>query len=163
MNSPLYLLSLGLTLLLSCRGEGIKLQKLDLQPHDLPTTIMAPDSAVVQKKDYSFMKDYTIKKGDHFFIQIFEFAAPKLDAAGEKLQQLAAVKEDPFFKEILKEEDQGFIFSRQADSTDSTHLAYDFRYIRILGDKELIFQTGLVGSFSLEDVKVMYKAVKSEE
>jgi len=160
MKLPPFIFVLGLILLLSCRGEGIKLQKLDLQSYDLPITIMAPDSAVVQKKDYSFMKDITIKQGDRFFIQIFEFAAPKLDAAGEKLRQLAAVKEDPFFEEILKEEDQGFIFSRQADSIN---LAYDFRYIRILGDKELIFQTGLVGSFSLEDVKMMYNAVKSEE
>ena len=159
MNSPPFLFILGLVLLVSCQGEGIKLQKLDLQPYDLPITILAPDSAVVQKKDYSFMKDITVKQGDRYFIQIFEFAAPKLDAAGEKLRQLAVVKEDPFFKEILKEEDQGFIFSRQADST---HLAYDFRFIRILGEKELIFQTGLVGSFSLDDVKVMYKAVSCE-
>jgi hypothetical protein len=151
---PLFFL--GFLLLLACRKEGLKLQKLDLQSYGLPITILAPDSAVVQKKEYSFMKDYTVKKGDGFFLQIFEFAAPKLDAAGEKLRQLASVREDPFFKEMIKEEDQGFIFSRQADSTA---VEYDFRFIRILGDKELIFQTGLVGSFTLEDVRLMYKAV----
>ena len=157
--SPLLLM---LTFLLAgaCRKEGMKLQRLDLQSHGLPITILAPDSAMVQKKEYSFMKDITVKQGDHYFIQIFEFAAPKLDAAGEKLRQLTSVMEDPFFKEIIKEEDEGFIFSRQADST---HLAYDFRFIRILNEKELIFQTGLVGTFSLDDVKMMYKAVKSEE
>ena len=104
------------------------------------------------------MKDYTIRKGNDFYIQIFEFSAPRLDAAGEKLRQLATVKEDPFFKEIIREYDQGFIFSKQSDSTN---LDYDFRYIRLLDDKELIFQTGLVGSFTLKEVERMYKAVKS--
>jgi hypothetical protein len=148
---------LGFLLLAGCRKEGLELQKLDLQPHGLPISIMAPDSAMVREKDYSFMRDITVKSGDRFYIQIFEFAAPKLDAAGEKLRQLSSVKEDPFFKEIIREEDQGFIFSRLSDSTA---VEYDFRFIRILDDKELIFQTGLVGSFTLEDVKLMYRAVQ---
>ena len=161
MNTPPIFLILGLCAFLACQSTEMKLQKLDLQPYDLPIVIMAPDSAVVQKKDYSFMKDITIKKGDDYFIQIFEFTAPKLDAAGEKLRQLASVREDTFFREIIKEYDRGFIYSRQAD-TASTALVYDFRYIRILDGKELIFQTGLVGSFSLEEVRTMYKAVSNE-
>jgi hypothetical protein len=161
MKSPRFILILGLWGLLACQSSETKLQKLDLQDHGLPITIMAPDSAVVQKKDYGFMKDITVKKGDHFFVQIFEFKAPKLDAAGEKLRQLASVKHDTFFREIIREYDSGFIYSRQADSS-SANLAYDFRYIRILGEKELIFQTGLVGSFSLDEVKLMYKSVSTE-
>jgi hypothetical protein len=160
MQTPPFILILGFILLSSCRNEELKLQKLDLQSYGLPISILALDSAQVNKKDYSFMKDITIKQGNHFYIQIFEFAAPKLDAAGEKLRQLASVKEDSFFKEIITEKDQGFIFSRMADSTS---VEYDFRFIRIVGDKELIFQTGLVGSFSLEDVKLMYRAVSYEK
>lgn len=157
MKKALLIASLALASLPSCRKESMTMQKLDLQSHGLPVTIMAPDSAVIQEKDYNFMRDITIKKGDQFFIQIFEFTAPKQDAAGEKLRQLKAVHEDPFFQEVIKEEDQGFIFSKMADSIT---LDYDFRYIRIIGNKELIFQTGLVGSYSLEDVKLMYNAVK---
>jgi hypothetical protein len=136
------------------------MKPLDLSPHGLHITIMAPDSAVVQEKDYNFMRDITIRKDSGFFLQIFEFAAPRLDAAGEKLRQLTAVQEDPYFREIIREEDQGFIFSKQADSTT---IDYDFRYVKILGDKELIFQAGLVGTFSLPDIERMYRAVKSEK
>lgn len=157
MKKALLITYLALALLPSCQRDSVHMQSLDLQSHGIPVTIMAPDSAIIQEKDYNFMRDITVKKGDQFFIQIFEFAAPKQDAAGEKLRQLTAVREDPFFREVIKEEDQGFIFSKMADSTT---LDYDFRYVRILGDKELIFQTGLVGSFSLEDVKLMYNAVK---
>lgn len=142
---------------LACWSDEAGMKELDLSDHGLPIRIIAPDSAVVQEKDYHFMRDITIRKGDQYFLQIFEFAAPRQDAAGEKLRQLSAVKEDPFFKEIIREDDQGFIFSKMADST---RIDYDFRYVRILGDKELIFQAGLVGSFTLEDVNRMYKGVK---
>jgi hypothetical protein len=157
MKSPLALLSFLFVLVVACHEDDIAMKELDLSSHGLPMTILAPDSAVVQEKDYNFMRDITVKSGDRFFLQIFEFGAPKQDAAGEKLRQLAAVREDPFFLEVIREEDQGFIFSKMADST---HVDYDFRFVRILGDKELIFQSGLVGTFSLEDVQRMYKAVK---
>jgi hypothetical protein len=157
MKSPLVLLSFLFILLVACHKDDIAMKELDLSSHGLPMTILAPDSAVVQEKDYNFMRDITVKSGDRFFLQIFEFGAAKQDAAGEKLRQLAAVKEDPFFLEVIREEDKGFIFSKMADST---HVDYDFRFVRILGDKELIFQSGLVGTFSLEDVQRMYKAVK---
>ena len=159
MKIPPFILLLLLISLASCHKDEMKMEKLDLQPHGIPLTIMAPDSAEVQEKAYPFMRDITIRKDDRYFIQIFEFEAPKLDAAGEKLRQLAAVREDPYFNEMIKEDDQGFIYSR---TLDSTTLNYDFRYIKILGPKELIFQTGLVGTFSLDDVKRMYKSVSSE-
>ena len=155
MSKPLYFL-LFIILLSACHNSKDGLQELDLAPHGLPVVILAPDSAEVQAKDYNFMRDITVRKDSGFFLQIFEFAAPKLDAAGEKLRQLAAVHEDPFFKEVIREDEQGFIFTRQSDSTA---VEYDFRYVRIIGSKELIFQTGLVGSFSREDVELMYSAV----
>lgn len=157
MKSAPGLMLVFFVLLAACHKEDIAMKELDLSSHGVPITIMAPDSAQIQEKDYNFMRDITVKSGDRFFLQIFEFGAPKQDAAGEKLRQLAAVREDPFFLEVIKEEDQGFIFSKKADST---HVDYDFRFVRILGDKELIFQSGLVGTFSLEDVQRMYKAVK---
>lgn len=156
---PVFLCLLVL-LPIACHQDDMPMKELDLRPHGLEITILAPDSAVIQEKDYNFMRDITVRKGDRFFLQIFEFAAPRQDAAGEKLRQLTSVREDPYFMEVIKEEDQGFIFSKQADSTA---VDYDFRYVRILGDKELIFQAGLVGTFSLPDIQRMYTAVKSEK
>jgi hypothetical protein len=147
-----------LTLLsIACRTDSVDMKELDLNPHGVPVTIMAPHSAEVRTKDYTIMRDITIRKGEDFFIQIFEINVPQYDAAGEKLRQLATVTQDPFFKEILREDDHGFIYSKHKDSL---HVEYDFRYVKIVEDKELIFQTGLVGSFSLEAVKRMYNAVK---
>ena len=160
MKRALIFLCLLAILPMACHKDDMLMKELDLRPHGLQITIMAPDSAVIQEKDYNFMRDITIRKGDRFFLQIFEFAAPRQDAAGEKLRQLTAAREDPYFREVVMEEDQGFIFSKQADSTT---VDYDFRYVKILGEKELIFQAGLVGTFSLPDIQRMYTAVKNEE
>jgi len=46
---------------------------------------------------------------------------------------------------------------------DSISTNYGFKYLKIQGDKEYIFQTGLVGNFGLDDVKVMYEAVKNKK
>ena len=160
MKRALIFLCLLAILPMACHKDDMLMKELDLRPHGLQITIMAPDSAVIQEKDYNFMRDITVRKGDRFFLQIFEFAAPRQDAAGEKLRQLTAAREDPYFREVVMEEDQGFIFSKQADSTT---VDYDFRYVKILGEKELIFQAGLVGTFSLPDIQRMYTAVKNEE
>lgn len=157
MNHPHRIFLFGVLLLSACRMDPDGMHRLDLTPHGLPLQIMAPDSAEVVVKDYEIMRDITIKKGEDFFVQIFEFEAAHLDAAGEKLRQLDAVRDDPFFKEIVREDDEGFIFSRQLDST---LMDFDFRFIRIMEEKELIFQTGLIGTFSLADVKRMYKSVQ---
>jgi hypothetical protein len=154
--SPL-VITVTLLFLMACRRDEVSLKELDLNTHGLPITILAPENPEVQEKDYGIMRDITVKKGDNYYLQIFEFDANTQDAAGEKLRQLASVRDTPFFMDVIKEDDHGFIYSTKLDSIG---VDYDFRYVRILNDKELIFQTGLVGTFSLEDVKRMYNAVR---
>jgi hypothetical protein len=120
-------------------------------------TIQAPDSTVVLEKDYKFMRDITLRKAPDFDIQLFELTAASEDAAGEKFHQLESVRQDPYFRQVVQEDEYGFIFSKYLDSLT---IDYDFRVVKMIGEKELIFQTGLAGSFNLEQVKRMYDAVK---
>jgi len=152
--TPAFLLILCLA---ACNQDPTSLRPLDLNPYGIPMIIQAPDSTLVLEKDYKFMRDITIRKAPNFDIQVFELISTTADAAGEKFHQLESVKQDPFFKEIIKEDDYGFIFSKHLDSLT---VDYDFRLIKLFGEKELIFQTGLAGSFNLEQVKRMYKAIK---
>lgn len=50
-----------------------------------------------------------------------------------------------------------FIYRKKISEDRINH---DFRYIKIQGDQEYMFQVGLMGQFSLEDVKAMYASVK---
>lgn len=152
---------LSIFLLSACQNGNQKesLVPLDLMRHGVPITIMAPDSADVKMMDMGLLKDVTIKKGDDFYIQIFASQASTTDATRVAAQQLNEVKEGRYFSKIIKEEPTGFLYET---AIDSSLINYGFRHVRIQGDQEFIFQTGLIGTFSLEDVERMYKAVQSK-
>lgn len=141
----------------SCRQDEKGMKPLDLEPYGLAMTIMAPDSASVEVKEYPFTRDITIRKGDDFHIQLFELPSNGNRLPLEKKRQMTAIKKDPAFVEIIEDFEDGFIYSKQQDSLK---VDYDFRCFRYLGDKELIFQTGVLSAFSLEDVRQMVASIR---
>jgi hypothetical protein len=58
----------------------------------------------------------------------------------------------------MDEDDHGFFYEKDIDGD----LRYDFRHIKILGDKEYTFQKGLIGNYTEEQVRNMYDAVKAK-
>lgn len=145
----------ALALMMAC-NSGTKTEPLELMKYGLPIQINAPKDAVVKANDMGFYKDVTVKHGEDYFVQIISTSVTTTDMATLKNDQLREVQKNPFFKEVIFDEDNGFIFQKQIDSTFN----YDFRYIKIQGSNEYIFQTGLTGTFTEEDVKEMYESVK---
>ncbi len=145
----------------ACQNGNQKetLVPLDLLKYGIPITVMAPDSAEVKMMDMGLLKDVTIKKGDNFYVQIYASQAATTDPAKVLAQQLIEVKENRYFSKIIKEEPMGFLYET---AIDSSLINYGFRHVRIQGDQEFIFQTGLIGTFSLEDVENMYTAVQAK-
>jgi hypothetical protein len=144
-----------LLVLASC-GSKPKTEPLDLMKYGLHIQIMAPQEAVVKANDAGFYKDVTVKHGDNYFVQIISTSATFTDINRLKLDQLNEVKKNPYFKEVIFDENNGFIFKKQIDSL----VNYDFRYVKIQGSEEYIFQTGLSGTFTEDDVRQMYESVK---
>jgi hypothetical protein len=132
-------------------------QALDLLEYGIPMSILAPDSAEVKTMDMGIIKDVSIKKGKDYYVQIFSSEATTTDVSAIKSEQLDAVKNSEYFSQIISEDDKGFIYENMIDSTRNT---YGFRYVRVQGDKEYVFQTGLIGMFTLEDVQRMYECVE---
>ncbi len=151
---PLFILFL----VLACSSEPVSdLKEKNLLEYGIPITILAPDSAEVETMDLVVQKDITVKKGKDYYIQIFASDATTTDANRLKSAQLEEVRDNPFFSKIIKEDSNGFIYETAIDSTKKN---YGFRHFRIKGDKEYVFQTGLIGTFSLDDVEKMYLAVQ---
>ncbi|RMG79581.1 MAG: hypothetical protein D6714_16160 [Bacteroidetes bacterium] len=147
---------------LSCHNEN-ELESyvpLNLMEYGVPLTILAPDSAEVKTMDMGFMKDVTVKKDPDYYVQIYASEATTRDVAKVLAEQLAEVKNGRYFKAIVREEPAGFIYQTAVDSSNTN---YGFRYVRIQGDNEFIFQTGLIGTFTLDEVERMYKAVQGTE
>lgn len=156
------LLGLCCILAFACQKESNAsgLKPKSLLTWGVPLKIMAPDSLTVKKSKLGILEDITLSGHDEFKnynIQMFARNANTIDIAAAKKEQLEGAKGNPFFSKIVEEEENGFIFEKQLDST---RVNYDFRYIRIQGDREYVFQTSLIGSFSKEDVKMMYQAVQ---
>lgn len=147
---------LCLFLLSACSEPKSNYPDLDLMGHGLPIKIKAPANADVKFSDMLLMKDVTVKK-DEYDLQIFASEVITLDIAKIKAEQLNGQKIKSSFSKIIQDDPNGFIFEKlRSDST----LNYDFRYIKIQGDQQYIFQTGLVGKFSEQQVRDMYESVQ---
>lgn len=142
----------------SCSSENSNsgLTTLDLLKYGIPLKIMAPDSAEVQTMDLIVQKDVSIKGGDNYYVQIFVSDATTTNVEQLKENLKNEVKKSHYFSEIVRENENGFLFENKIDSTQSS---FDFRYVKIQGDSEYQFQTGLIGTFTLDQVELMYKAV----
>lgn len=142
----------------ACATEDQKgWKEMSLLEYGVPITIAAPDSVNVKTMDFGLQRDITIQDGDNYSLQIYASDAITSDVKQVKDQQLAIVKENRYFKNVIEESDNGFIYQNQIDSTKSN---YGFRYVVLKGDKEYIFRTGLIGSYTEEQVRKMYNSVQ---
>jgi len=152
-------LVITLSLVMSCKpADPLEAyDDLDLMSYGLPIKIKAPKGAEVESDNLGFIQDVRIKGDENFYVQIMGGTATTTDIASIKSEYLTSLKNDKYFSKIVEEDEAGFIYEK--DLGDG-NLNYDFRYIRVQGDKEYIFQRGLVGKYSIEDIKKMYSAVK---
>lgn len=150
---------LMLSLFTACKDSTPtrNLDALDLMKHGLPIKINAPAGAEVVADDLGFMKDVTVKGQDNYFVQIISGVATTTDPKTIIAEQKKEVQAGPFFSEIISEDANGFIFKKEVTPE---RINYDFRSVKIQGDQEYVFQTGLMGQFSLGEVKAMYASVK---
>jgi hypothetical protein len=151
-----YILILFSILLFSCGSPADALEELDLMKEGVPLKIKAPEDAIVKQKDMGIFKDITVRKGDDFYIQITGAQKFNDDLSARKAEELSTVKGFDTFSKIIQEDERGFIFEKKKGDS----MVYDFRSVKFVGDNEYLFQSGLIGSFALEQVEVMYDAVK---
>lgn len=144
-------------LILSCKSETSNLNSLDLLEYGVPLKVNAPEGSKVVVDDLGVWKDITIKDEGDFNLQIIASQSTTFDRSKIVADQLKSVKESPYFSKILEEYDNGFIFEKKIDEEN---INYDFRYVKLNGDKEYIFQRGLLGTFSEQAVRTMYEAVQ---
>lgn len=143
--------------ILSACGNGAKDSKLDLMSYGLPISIGAPEGSTVEVDDMGVWKDASIKSGDDYFVQVICSDATSLNVQKIVADKKEEAKNIPFFTKLIQEDEAGFIFEKQIDENTTD---YDFVHIRIQGDKEYIYTTGLYGTFSEDAVRNMYKSVQ---
>ena len=155
----LFLLAATSLVAMSCGEEKQQsnLVELDLLSYGIPIVILAPSDPVVESISLLVQKDITVKKGPDFALQIFESDALVRNPAAIKQRLLYEVQGNKYFEKVMSDDDQGFIYKT---AIDSSYINYGFRYFRLQGDKEYVFQTSIGGKYTLEAVQNMYKAVQ---
>jgi len=141
----------------SCKENTIQLSTLDLLEYGLPIKINAPEGVDVTVDDLGVWKDITVKDSLDFNLQIIASQSTTFDKSKIVADRLAEVKSGRYFSKVIEEYENGFIFEKKIDEDN---INYDFRFIKLNGDREYVFQTGLLGTFSEEAVRKMYNAVQ---
>jgi len=154
MKHLLYILGFAF-ICMACSNTS-NLPDLDLMSKGIPLKIKAPENAIVAAKDMGIFKDVTIRTEDGFYLQITAGTKFQNDEAARKSEELNTIKQLNNFSRIVAEDENGFLFEKK----QGDDLSYDFRRIRIQGDDEYLFQTGLIGKFTLEQVETMFEATK---
>lgn len=145
-----------MSMILACGGSTGNLKEKSLLEYGVPITILAPDSLEVNRSALGFQEDITLKGPDNFAIQVFVSDAVVNQVDKALAGQEESVRENPFFSSMVEENELGFIFKNQIDST---HSSFGFRHVRIMGGKEYTFQEPLLGSFTEEEARTIFEAV----
>jgi len=145
--------------LFACQQDPMAAWKeTDLLAYGIPVSVMAPDSVQIESGPLGPYQEVTLlSESEGYSIQVLASPANTTDLARLKAQQLAFVKENPYYQKLIREEEAGFIYET---AIDSATVSYGFRYIVVQGDQEFVFREGLTGFFEREQVERMYESVK---
>ena len=128
----------------------------DLLSYGIPITLLVPDSSDIQTMDWGLQKDITIQGGNGYSLQIFSSQATTHLVSKLKTDLLETVQENPYFSSIIREDEDGFIYELLIDSLQN----FDFRHIKIQGDREYTFQAGMFGTYKLEQIEQLYNIAR---
>jgi len=147
---------LGSILVIGCGSKSANYPSTDLLKHGFSISVKAPADAKIASDDLGVMKELTIQSGKEYNVQILKSNSNTNIVKDAVNGQMKMVKSDRYFTKVIEEYDNGFIFEKDIDG----NINYDFRYIKLIGDQEYIYQTGMMGTFTEEAVRTMYDSVQ---
>jgi len=140
----------------ACKPTTSDLAPVDLLTQGIPLKINAPTDVEVASSDLGILKDVTVKNEEGYSIQIFESEASSLDIAKIMGKMKGDIEASKFFSSMIRQEEGGFIFEKKIDEN---YITYDFRQVKIIGDKQYVIQAGMSGQHSLEQIEEMYDSI----
>ena len=160
MKYFLYSMFIAAFCLLSCSADpSNQWEETNLIEYGVPLKIQAPDSIEVKVGKLGDMQDATIKGPGGYSLQIFGMNISTTQLSTLVSEQRDLVQDEAYFKKFEDEWPAGFMYSTQIDSSK---VSYDFRHIKVQGDKQYVFQAGIYGSKSKEQIQRLITAVREE-
>lgn len=157
MSKYLIVLCASIFLVLSCKSDkSDSYPSKDLLKHGFAISIKAPENAEIKFDDLGIMQELSVSSGNEYNVQILKSETNTSNLKQALAGQMELVKGDKYFSKIIEEYENGFIFEKSIDD----NINYDFRYVKLVGEDEYIFQTGMVGTYTEQSVREMYKSVQ---
>jgi hypothetical protein len=149
-----YVLLLSVISFSSCRDKvPSSWNYVSLLKYDIPLNIQAPDDAEFKRTNFHIMNDLVIHSDDeNYHLQIFSTKASEVLKDKIIAQKKISARKNPYFERFIEESEDGFIFMRKIDD----YVNYDFRYIKLIGNREITFQAPMIGQFDEETIRRMY-------
>jgi len=140
-------------LLCQCSTKSSELSERDLLREGMPITIKVPDSVDIKSMDWGLQKDITLQGEGNYNLQIFSSQTTTPSMPKLVSQHKEMVRTNPYFAQFIQEDEDGFLYSTEVDSLTN----FSFRHFKIQGDREYIFQTGMIGTFTQEEAASLYQ------
>jgi len=157
MNKYLFLIFLGSVLFINCKTDkSASYPSKDLLKHGFAISVKAPESAEIKSDDFGIMQELTISSGNEYNVQILKSISNTSNVKEALNGQMNLVKGDRYFSKVIEEYENGFIFEKKIDD----NVNYDFRYVKLVGEEEYIYQTGMIGTYTEKSVREMYNSVQ---
>jgi hypothetical protein len=137
-------------------SSAIKKEKTSLYKFGIPAHIKAPENARFNKASSGNIESLSVVDDDGFNLQVLSFPASVTDEKTAKQHQREQVVSHPDFSKIIEDYDQGFLFELEF----AGDRYYDFRYVKIVGNKEIIFQAGPTCQCDESQVRNMLQAIQ---
>lgn len=155
---PLYCALLALSLVACETASPVDgWEPLNLLQYEIPATVLAPAGTRVKSNNLGILQDIKLTGEEGYDVQVYASEALGGDAAAVLADQRQEVEAMRYFADFVEETDDGFLFRM---AVDTANVSYDFRHVRIAGDRELIFRTGLTRSASEDEARRMFEAVR---
>ncbi|MFZ1705554.1 MAG: hypothetical protein WAT79_14490 [Saprospiraceae bacterium] len=133
-----------------------KENKVSLHKYGFPVSIKVPKDVAFTKGSSSFVESLTLVNNDGFNMQVLMTNASSGSLKKAKLLQREIVINNPDFLKIIEDYDDHFIFELELNGDRY----YDFRFVKIVGNKEIVFQGGPTCNCTEENIKKMVNAVQ---
>lgn len=146
-----------LILLVACQQQNNdKSNKTSLYKYGIPVYIEAPEDVRFHKSASNQIEGLSVVNDAGYQLQVFQYTAAYNDVQSAKNHHREQVVTNPFFSKIVEDYDHGFLFELVND--DKRY--YDFRIIKVVGAKEIVFQTTPTVNCTEEDARMMLLSVQ---
>ncbi len=147
-------------LLVACKNKQstITSASANLLKYGIADEIYPPKEAIYTPMKNANLIGVSIAADSMLEVQAFMTASFTKDYTKLITDRKREIVGNPYFVKIVEENNQGFLFEKKISETEKS---YDFRVVKLIGDNEVTYQSGIKKEYTEAEAKEMMSWVLS--